>query len=72
MENPCPNHVTYVTNVFPGYVLFSGPVQAILFFYSVMKMSWFSKNCWERSALQQNRWTNEEDDEEKQDKEEEN
>jgi len=35
-------------------------------------MSWFSKNCWERSALQQNRWTNEEDDEEKQDKEEEN
>jgi len=46
-----------VTNspVFPGHVLFSHPVLAILaVFYKVMKMSWFSKNCWERSALQQN------------------
>jgi len=36
-----------------------------------MKMSWFSKNCWERSALQQNidGQTNE-DEKEKQDKEE--
>jgi len=43
-----------VTNspVFPGHVLFSCPVLAV--FYKVMKMSWFSKNSWERSALQYN------------------
>jgi len=38
-----------VTNnpVFPGHVLFSHPVLAVLAdFYKVMKMSWFSKNCW--------------------------
>jgi len=42
-----------VTNspVFPGHVLFSRPVAVL---YKVMKMSWFSKNSWERSALQQN------------------
>jgi len=42
--------------VFPGHVLFSHPVLAVLmavFFYKVMKMSWFSENR-ERSALQQN------------------
>jgi len=63
-----------VTNspVFPGHVLFLRPVLAV-FFYKVMKMSWFSKNCWERSALLQNidgqtrRMSKE-----KQDKEEEN
>jgi len=39
--------------VFPGHVLFSHPVLAVLmavFFYKVMKMSWFSENR-ERSAL---------------------
>jgi len=43
-----------VTNspVFKEHVLFSRPVLAV--FYEVMKMSWFSKNCWERSALLQN------------------
>jgi len=46
-----------VTNspVFSGHVLFSCPVLATLaVFYEVIKMPWFSKNCWERSALQQN------------------
>jgi len=57
-----------VTNspVFPEHVLLSRPVLAV--FYKVMKMSWFQKNCSERSALQQNRWANNEDEEEKQDK----
>jgi len=38
-----------VTNspVFPGHCF---PVLAV--FYNVMEMSWFSKNCWERSSLQ--------------------
>jgi len=48
-----------VTNspVFPGHVLFSRPVLVgLAVFYKMMKMSCFSKNSWERSALQQNKY----------------
>jgi len=50
-----------VTNspVFPGRVLFSSPVMAVLAdFYKVMKMSWFSKN-----SSAKYRWANKEDEE---------